>query len=349
MQTSDPRDPIASALVEFAWSQWVQLGVSGEITRFDDWAIDPEALFLLTLEVGQEDPRLFDEALDWMARNGRHITLPRLRNLARSWSVTSGLVDASLEWAGQQNGLRQWKAQELSRRPSSPRRLFPANVAGYVAEPDPLFLEFGFVRPRLNRSWKSQEPSLQQASAFALRLRALFGTGSRPEVVRFLLTGSGAPASAVSAARVAEAVGYTKRVVQFVLVSLAESGTVKARWRANKRAFNVFPSQWEGLLGAFPVWMEWIPLLRALTRLARWARESRGQPLSAHMTASRVRSLADEIQADLASAGFSLPDPRIHPGPAYVGAFWGALSDILVALRMPDAAGALREASAAQA
>jgi hypothetical protein len=33
----------------------------------EEHAADPEALLLFTFEVGRNDPRLFDEVLDWLA------------------------------------------------------------------------------------------------------------------------------------------------------------------------------------------------------------------------------------------------------------------------------------------
>jgi hypothetical protein len=36
-----------------------------------DWAIDLEPLIMFTAALGDEDPRLRDEATDWCIRNGR--------------------------------------------------------------------------------------------------------------------------------------------------------------------------------------------------------------------------------------------------------------------------------------
>lgn len=81
MQISALRARLNSALLEFAWDEWAQMGVL--TTREHRWAQDPEALLLLTLEVARDDPRLFDEVLDWLVRNEPLISLRRIRRAVR--------------------------------------------------------------------------------------------------------------------------------------------------------------------------------------------------------------------------------------------------------------------------
>ena len=61
MPLSELRDRVRRGFLEFAWRQWAQAGVSANISGFDRWAIDPEALILFTITVARRDPRLFDE------------------------------------------------------------------------------------------------------------------------------------------------------------------------------------------------------------------------------------------------------------------------------------------------
>jgi len=66
MRISALRREVSKALLAFAWDQWAQMGVSATTGRPDRRTADPEALLLLTFEVGRNDPRLFDEVLDWL-------------------------------------------------------------------------------------------------------------------------------------------------------------------------------------------------------------------------------------------------------------------------------------------
>jgi hypothetical protein len=75
MSISELRDDVQKALVDFLWDEWAQMGVSANTSRRDTWATDPEALLLLTFEVGRGEPRLFDEVLDWMLVNERLLSI----------------------------------------------------------------------------------------------------------------------------------------------------------------------------------------------------------------------------------------------------------------------------------
>ena len=66
------------------WGAWVEVGVSGWQRTHDTWAVDPEPLIIATAALGDADPRLRDEALDWCIHYGRYVSKVRLRNLLRS-------------------------------------------------------------------------------------------------------------------------------------------------------------------------------------------------------------------------------------------------------------------------
>src|SRR5664279_1674004 len=97
MQISELRERFQGRLASFCWDEWAQLGVQAPAARKDPWATDPEALILLTLEVGREEPRLIDELLDWLAVNERLISVQRLRNLSTG-EEDRALVEATIGW-----------------------------------------------------------------------------------------------------------------------------------------------------------------------------------------------------------------------------------------------------------
>ena len=89
-----------SRLASFLWEAVGADGVLATAKRSDRWAADPEALLLLSFEVGREEPRLFGEVLDWLVRNERLISIQRLRNLVRD-EADRALVEAVVGWLGQ--------------------------------------------------------------------------------------------------------------------------------------------------------------------------------------------------------------------------------------------------------
>jgi hypothetical protein len=48
MQISEIRDKVSQGLLDFAWRQWAQVGVSATVEGADRWAVDPEVLFYLS-------------------------------------------------------------------------------------------------------------------------------------------------------------------------------------------------------------------------------------------------------------------------------------------------------------
>jgi hypothetical protein len=98
MQISETRGKVSEGLLDFAWRQWAQVGVSATVEGADRWAVDPEALILFTIGIARRDPQLFDEMLDWMAFNHELLSAQRLRNLARRFPLPSALVAAVTAW-----------------------------------------------------------------------------------------------------------------------------------------------------------------------------------------------------------------------------------------------------------
>ena len=74
---------IGEAVIQFCWSVWAELGVSGWGRAHQGWAIDVEPLIIFTAAIGERDPRLRDEATDWCVRNWRLVSRVRLRNILR--------------------------------------------------------------------------------------------------------------------------------------------------------------------------------------------------------------------------------------------------------------------------
>src|SRR5689334_3817702 len=87
------RSRCLEAVLDLLWRQWCSLGVAGHARAANPARIiDPEALLLATTSLGRQDPRLFDEALDWLSQFGGLVNLQRVKNLHR----TTGLGDAQV-------------------------------------------------------------------------------------------------------------------------------------------------------------------------------------------------------------------------------------------------------------
>jgi hypothetical protein len=324
MTAAELRDEVVAALLALAWDQWSQLGVSAAVpARREERAADPESLLLFTLEVGRSDPRLFDEVLDWLALNERLVSVHRLRNLSVD-PTDRALVQAALGWSAQSRRPRRL-ALEPRALPARLDPLFPA-VPAPTENVDEGFAQHGFARTRFKASGKSGAPRLYDPISFAFRLRRLLGVGVRAEVIRTLLT---IRAARVSGKVITASAAFAQRNVREGLAQLLEAGVVEVVEISDDRLYSVRPADWASLLGmpaapSLPLFYDWIPTYRALTRIVRWLQQPGLEDLSPYLRASQARALVDSIAADLNYAGI--------PVAAYatlgVG-FWDEFAEIV--------------------
>ena len=305
MPTSPLRRSLDAALLDFAWSEWAQMGVLASAPRRSPWAEDPEALIVFTLEVARDDPRLFDELLDWLLRNEPLVSVRRLRSFAVD-PEDRRLVDGALTWVDAHRPRARLRGRRQPQPSGEPAPLFTESDFP-MREPDPSFLSAGFVRPPVEPSGKSQAPDLRAPINLAFRLRQVLGLGARTEVVRLLLT-SAAPS--MSTADLAAGAGYARRNVLDAVGALQEGGVVSAVRGAGGQRFAIDRAAWAALLGLgdeqLPEARAWPQLLGALVRTRRWLRDAEGTDLSDYMRASRARDLMEEIAAPLSIAGIEV-------------------------------------------
>jgi len=325
MSISRLRDDVQKTLADFLWDEWAQMGVSASTSRRDTWATDPEALLLLTFEVGRGEPRLFEEVLDWMLVNEKLLSVQRLRNLAVD-EEDRRLVEAVLGWLGQ----KRRRARLGSRSPKTegqPQPFFRGSRL-QVTDPDPAFLALGFLRPPAEPSGKSQAPDLRLPINFAFRLRLLLGVSVRAEVARALLTVD-SPWMNVQA--LAESTAYAKRNVQEAAGSLSAAGFVEWMVVGNEYRYKA-NARWGEFLAIDrpPGTQDWPQLFRAYRLVLRWLFNRTTQGLSDYLLLSGARTLIEEIERDLLFAGVGVnAQESTRDLPAFEGFIRGFLRDSL--------------------
>lgn len=265
-------------VLDFAWSVWTELGVSGWLRRHEDVLIDIEPLLLFTASL--TDARLVDESMDWSIRYGRFVSKVRLRNLLeasdddtrRNFFEFAATVNARGRFGWPSDGAR-------------PRTKFEASGRSRVED---------FGRPAL----------------LALRVRAIFGVGARAEIVRLFIAN---PIAALTAAELAEQSNYAKRNATEALASLHLGGLIKKVPFRNASRYLLGPrEEFVSFIGELPrKFPAWDSLLRVLSSLLRLAERSEEQtPLS---RALQAQKLAEDHALDFVRAGMTLP-PRMAPG-----------------------------------
>lgn len=327
MSTSTARQRMRSRLSSFLWGQWAQMGILATAERSDRWAADPEALLLLTFEVGREEPRLFEEVLDWLVRNERLVSIQRLRNLARD-EADRALVEAVVGWLGQRRRRARLEARPgPDEEPTEPQPFFRDSPIP-VNDPDPAFLAQGFLKPKAKPSGKSQAPDVLLPINFAFRLRLLLGIGARAEAARVLLT---VDAPRVNVQALAASTAYTKRNVQEAVASLTAAGVLLSFEVGNEQRFSIPWDRWVLFLGIdeLPRHQDWPQLFAVYRTILRWLADPAHEDLSEYMLSSEVRTLEEEVSPDLQFAGIAIDAPP--DGSSHLESFTRQLSE-----RMPD-------------
>lgn len=273
-------------LAGLAWSLWAELGVSGWSRQHSDFAIDPEALIVLTAWLHDSDPRLRDEATDWCVRYGQFISGARLKNvLVRTghgtttwWNEFAATVNANSRWKWP-----SWQAQ------AAPRKFEPSN--------------------------KSRIDSFTRPALLYLRVRAFVGLGARAEVVRLFATQLH---ERLAVAEIAAQIGYSKRNTAEALDGLELAGLLSPLRVRNRLEYSVSDSdRLTALVDPRPRWVPaWLSIVSVVIRVHEFLQRSKDLPES--VSSVEAVTLIRELGGDLAQWGLVPPQLVMVDEPAYV-------------------------------
>lgn len=289
IKTGDSFAGMASAL---AWGAWTELGVSGWTRTHTDWAIDLEPLILFTASLGDEDPRLRDEATDWCIRNSRYVSRVRLKNLLRAEPTAT-----------------QQAFGELA-----------ATVSAHLGTAWP-----GAAKPRpYTPTGRSAPPALERPSAAWLRLRAMFGVGARSEILRVLLSTGEGP---LSLAAIAEATDFTKRNVADECEGLANAGVLAVRAHGNRFYYGLAkPAALEAFVGTLPslrpTWRALLNVTHQLVTLERRAEDGSAKTLPIEVSKTLLLLNDDLRQLGLDPPAPGTPTDDLWKSTKTLGATW---------------------------
>ncbi|HEX4121763.1 MAG TPA: hypothetical protein VH619_14165 [Verrucomicrobiae bacterium] len=318
-------------LLNFLWRQWSALGAAGQAGGEDAWIIDPEALLLFTCTLGRHEPRLFDEALDWLRENGRFMNVARLKRILQMEKFAGEQVLTAVAGVlAKGTEATKWKLLANSVDPSAASEMFFFASDGKpqpaLGEPEPHFARCGFRRGPLRQRGYSQKFRPSQPANLTLQLRALFGINVRCESVLYLLTHEAAHPS-----RIARESYCFERAVQGTLVDMSQSGVVGLRSQGRQKHYWLKPEPWAALLNrpqVFPHWVTWPPLFSALERIWLKINDPRLEALDPLLQSSELRQLMAEVRPGIERAGFDrrLSDNREYLGEKYLPVF---LADVI--------------------
>jgi len=299
------------AALDLLWRQWCCLGVAGHSRAADPKIIiDPEALLLATTSIGRNDPRLFDECLDWLSRNASILHLQRLKTLHADTGLGDPVVLAAIaDWLVKEGGQPKWKAfADNGVRDGETICLFGPPEPSAL---DPVFAKRGLLRPPVLVRAMSRRPNPTLPPNLLIALRALIGVSARAEVILCLATGPAAHPS-----EIARQTGYKARTMQILLHEMTLSGHVLTqeiprrsagkKGRGSSRRYHLKADDWRFLTADNPLprWVSWPPLWSLVQTLLEKLPQSGQSEKHPAILSSKLRDqLASDGQA-LAAAGW---------------------------------------------
>jgi hypothetical protein len=252
-------EQIDDVFVGLAWNLWNTLGVAGETPNKPDCLIDLEALVLLTTIVGKSDPRLLEEALDWCSKFHSFVSISRLKTLI---SDSGTLLHISFS-------------------------LFAETLNSISDAKWPTFVKTSPLPLKL--SGKSSAPDCKIPALLALRIRSLFGIGTRADLATFFLTSASRTYTAADTTEI----GYSKKTLAATLDSFVQSGLLTSTLSRNQKQYAcVKKEQLASLAGELPrITPDWRTILLIFTTL----RESISKHLKQSISSQAV-SIANAFE-----------------------------------------------------
>lgn len=219
--------------LDVLWSLWAELGVPGIVHEHGNVSIDPEPLLVYTPYLAHKDPRLMEMVWAWCA--GHHAALGTARVRRLHGAVADSVAAAFEEFVGALKTV--------------------VDVRWPASGPPALTLNANDLRPL-------GLPVHRPALAW-FRARAAMGIGSRSDLLCVFLS-----AREHQELRAAELVryGYSRRVIDDVLTSWADSGLLRAREVSGTSHYTLArPDSWRAALEAENLrWLDSLALLEFL-------------------------------------------------------------------------------------
>lgn len=336
------KDEFRVQLLDLFWRQWISLGVSGHGQAWTRSVIDPDALLLASCTIGRHEPRLFDAMLDWMGINGAFVNVNRINRMLKEGHYAGGDVLAAVASSirATENALK-WSRiaspRQAKRQADEPLFFMPdGSPLPLVGEPDPVFLQHGFLRDRYSERGVASSFSPEYAVNLLLRLRALLGVNARCEILAYLLlNGRGSPRA------IARACGYYPATVTKALSEMGASGYLTSRVDGRHRYYSLNAESWGPVIleGATLSWINWIPLLSAFEQTWLFLHAPGRDAQTPLAQASDLRRLLNaSLMKKLADSGLTveLGDHTRHVGESLLPFFINLMRQTLDHLLRDD-------------
>lgn len=306
------RAGLTRAVLDVIWGAWSQVGVMGHGQPVEGRIVDPEPLLLLTWGCARQDPRVFDEVLDWLVRNGRWINVVRLTTLLNEdQTCAPALAGAMAAFMTQHDKGPKWRTLAERYRPGPEPPLAPLferqgkPLTPVDAERDVLFARYGWARSRVCLRGQSQPMPAWTPTSLILKCRALFGLNIRADVFAWLVAHGHGTASGL-----ARELGYSQRRVLDTLAEMQLAELFQTRFDGNRKEYSLDANKgWQLLFEATAKrahWFNWRAFGRAVSVVWKKAFSLKEKHLTEPIFAAEMGKALVEAQPDFTAAGLPL-------------------------------------------
>lgn len=315
----DFKAELSRAVIDAIWAAWAEVGVMGQSQPSSARIVDPEPLLLLTLECARQDPRVFDEVLDWLVRNGRWVNVVRLSTLLKEDQICPpSLAGAVAAFMVQHDKSPKWRKIAERCRPEPGLLLTPLfqrqgkPLIPMDEERDEVFERYGWARSPVSLRGQSQPMPAWTPTSLVLKCRALFGVNIRADVFAWLVAQGRGTASGL-----ARELGYSQRRVQDSLTEMQLAELFQTRFDGNRKEFSLDVNKgWQLLFEATSEraeWFHWRAFGRAVSIVWKKAFTMKEEDLTEYVFESEMGKALAAAQADFTAAGVAL---STRPTPA---------------------------------
>jgi DNA-binding transcriptional ArsR family regulator len=306
------REDLAQAVLDVIWEAWSQVGVMGDTkVSATGRIVDPEPLLLLTWQCARQDPRIFDEVLDWLVRNGRWINVVRLSTLLKDDCICEpSVVGAVAAFMMQHDKGPKWRQVAERHRPAAlsvPTPLFQRHgkpLAPLADERDETFAQYGWARSPVNLRGQSQPMPAWTPTSLVLKSRAFFGVNIRADVFAWLVAHGQGTASGL-----ARELGYSQRRVSDTLTEMQYAELFQTRFDGYRKEYSLNANKgWQLLFEATTErasWFNWRAFGRAMSVVWRKAFDLK-EDVTEYIFEAEMTKALTEAQGDFTAAGLAL-------------------------------------------
>jgi len=294
-------DSLAESTVDLLWRQWRAIGAGASARGMVARQVDPEALILGSLALGNREARLSLVMPDWLLEGARLISTQRLRNLAPKFGepVHAGLSALAHLVVHDAKDAR-WRS---------------------LATPSSRADSFQTASRR-----RSGGVDLLNGPALMLRLRAAFGVGVKADLLAFLLGQE--LRSTVSGA--AESLACSPPTAFRALQDLVGAGFARADEVTAATEYRLESQAWSELLGPGKTlvwWGWWAEVLAYVVDLLRTAEGLERKKVTEFVVGVTLRDVAERHTRGITRARglkrFGAPPETAEPSDWV--SFWAEL------------------------